>query len=155
MKDAMDFKYKNWSVGLSLNVPLGTIFSRAAVAQANLELEQAQLRMKNQEQQIFLEIRTAVRSVETNYLRIQAYRVARENAAKKLEAEQEKFKVGLSTNYFLLQYQRDMAKAMTKELKSIVDYNVSLASLYRAQGKGLEMERGALPGRHSGKSRIR
>ncbi len=101
--------------------------------------------MKNQEQQIFLEIRTAVRTVETNYLRIQAYRIARENAAKKLEAEQEKLKVGLSTNYFILQYQRDLATALTNELKSIVDYNVSMAGLLRAQGKGLELERGALP----------
>jgi outer membrane protein TolC len=151
MKDALDFKYKNWSVGLSLSVPLGSIFSRASVAAANLELERAQLRLKNQEQQIFLEIRTAVRTVETNFLRIQAYRVARENAAKKLEAEQEKLKVGLSTNYFILQYQRDLATAMTNELKSIVDYNVSLAALYRAQGKGLEMENGSLPEGDSGK----
>jgi len=143
LKDALDFRYKNWSLGLSLNIPLSTVFSRASVAQANLALEQAQLRMKNQEQQIFLEIRTGVRTVETNYLRIQAYRVARENAAKKLEAEEEKFKVGLSTNYFILQYQRDLATAMTMELKSIVDYNISLAALFRAQGKGLEMERGA------------
>jgi outer membrane protein TolC len=146
LKDAVDFKYKNWVVGLSLTFPLNTVFSRAAVAQANLEMEQAQLRLKDQEQQIFLEIRTAVRTVETNYLRIQAYRVARENASKKLEAEQEKLKVGLSTNYFILQYQRDMADAMTNELKSIVDYNISLAALYRAQGMGLEMERSALPG---------
>ncbi|MBN1940493.1 MAG: TolC family protein [Candidatus Aminicenantes bacterium] len=145
MKDAFAFKYKNWSVGLSLSLPLGAIFSRAEVASANLELEQARLRLQNQEQQIFLEIRTAVRMVETNYLRIQAYRVARENAAKKLEAEQEKLKVGLSTNYFILQYQRDLATAMINELKSIVDYNVSLAALYRAQGRGLEMERGSLP----------
>jgi outer membrane protein TolC len=145
LKDAVDFKYKNWSVGLSLTLPLNTLFSRASLSQAKIELEQGLLRMKNQEQQVFLEIRTAVRSVDTNYLRIQAYRVARENAAKKLEAEEEKFKVGLSTNYFILQYQRDMANAMTMELKSVVDYNISLAALFRAQGKGLEMERGSFP----------
>lgn len=150
LKDAMDFRYKNWSLGLSLNIPLSTVFSRAFVAQADLALEQAQLRMKNQEQQIFLDIRTAVRAVETNYLRIQAYRVARENAAKKLEAEEEKLKVGLSTNYFILQYQRDLANAMTMELKAVVDYNVSLAGLYRAQGKGLEMERVPFPGEPGG-----
>jgi outer membrane protein TolC len=150
LKDAMDFRYKNWSLGLSLNIPLSTVFSRAFVAQADLALEQAQLRMKNQEQQIFLDIRTAVRAVETNYLRIQAYRVARENAAKKLEAEEEKLKVGLSTNYFILQYQRDLANALTMELKAVVDYNVSLAGLYRAQGKGLEMERVPLPGESGG-----
>jgi len=50
------------------------------------------LRIKNQEQQLDLEISTAVRAVETNYQRALAYRAARELAQKKLEAEQEKFK---------------------------------------------------------------
>ena len=140
LKDALDFKYKNWSVGLTLTFPMNMIFSREAYVLAKLELDQGLLRMKNQEQQVFLEIRTAVRSVETNYQRIQAYRAARENAQKKLEAEEEKLKVGLSTNYFVLQYQRDLANAMISELKSTVDYNISMAALYRAQGKGMDQE---------------
>jgi hypothetical protein len=45
-----------------------------------------------------------------------------------------------------------MANAMTMELKSIVDYNVSLAALFRAQGRGLELERGALPEDNPGKT---
>ena len=140
MRDVFDFKYKNWSVGLTLSIPMTSIFSRAAVVQAGLDLKQAQLRVKNLEQQVFLEIRTAVRSVETNFQRIQAYRSARENAQKKLEAEEEKFKVGLSTNYFILQYQRDLANAMIMELKALVDYNIAQAALYRAQGRGMEYE---------------
>ncbi|MBM3295308.1 MAG: TolC family protein [Candidatus Aminicenantes bacterium] len=140
LKDAMDFKYKNWSVGLSLTFPMNMIFSREAYVLAKLDLDQNLLRLRNQEQQVFLEIRTAVRSVETNYRRIQAYRAARENATKKLEAEEEKLKVGLSTNYFVLQYQRDLASAMISELKSTVDYNISLAALDRSQGRGMEHE---------------
>lgn len=140
LKDAVDFKYKNWSVGLSLTFPMNMVFNRSALVLAKLEADQSLLRMKNLEQQVFLEIRTAVRAVETNYQRIQAYRAAHENAQKKLEAEEEKLKVGLSTNYFVLQYQRDLASAMISELKSTVDYNVSLAALYRAQGKGMEQE---------------
>jgi outer membrane protein TolC len=140
LKDAMDFKYKNWSVGLTLTFPMNLVFSRAGLVLAKADLEQGRLRMKNQEQQIFLEIRTAVRSVETNFQRIQAYRAARENARKKLEAEEEKFKVGLSTNYFVLQYQRDLANAMISELNSTVAYNISLAALYRAQGRGMDQE---------------
>ncbi|MHB8093798.1 MAG: TolC family protein [Candidatus Aminicenantales bacterium] len=140
LKDAVDFKYRNWSLGLTLTLPLNSMFSRAAAARASLDFQRSQLRLRNQEQQVFLEIRTAVRTVETNFLRIQAYQGARENARKKLEAEEEKFKVGLSTNYFILQYQRDLANALTMELKSIVDYNVSLAALFRSQGRGLEEE---------------
>jgi len=52
------------------------------------------LRIKNQEQQLDLEISTAVRAVETNYQRALAYRAARELAQKKLEAEQENSRSG-------------------------------------------------------------
>jgi outer membrane protein TolC len=138
LKDTLDFKYKNWAVGVTLSVPLNNFLSRALYARAKLDYDQAALELQNQEQQIFLEIKTAVRAAETNFQRIEAYRAARELAQKKLEAEEEKFKVGLSTNYFLLQYQRDLANAQIMELKAIVDYNISLANLNRVQGTGAE-----------------
>jgi len=137
-KDATGFKYQNWSLGLTLSVPLGNVLSRALYAQARLNLQQALLNVKNDEQQAALEVRTAVRSVDANYKRIQAYRVARELAEQKLAAEEEKLKVGLSTNYLVLQYQRDLSTARSTELKAVVDYNVSLADLDRALGTSLK-----------------
>jgi outer membrane protein TolC len=138
MKDAFNFKYTNWTVGLTLDIPLNSVFSRAAHAQAKLELEQAMLRLKNQEQTVYLEIRNGVRSVETNYKRVQSYRVARELAEKKLLAEEEKLKVGLSTNFVVLTYQRDLSTARIAELRSIVDYTISVAALDRAMGTSLK-----------------
>jgi outer membrane protein TolC len=134
IKDALGFKYKNWSVSLTLDVPLSSVFSKAQYAQAKLNLEQAMLRLKNQEQIIFLEIRNAVRAVQTNYKRVQSYRVARELAEKKLQAEEEKLKVGLTTNFVVLTYQRDLSTAQIAELKAIVDYTVSLANLEKSMG---------------------
>ncbi|MCX8159848.1 MAG: TolC family protein [Candidatus Saccharicenans sp.] len=138
LRDALKFRYQNWSVGLTLNLPVSNLISRSYFAQASLDLKQARLRIKNQEQQLDLEVSTAVRAVETNYQRALAYRAARELAQKKLEAEQEKFKVGLSTNYLVLQFQRDLANALTMELKSLIDYNISLANLDRVMGTGRE-----------------
>lgn len=138
LKDALNFRFKNWSAAVVVSLPINSVFTRAYYAQAKLSLEQAQLRLKNQEQLISLEISNAVRAVETNYQRAQAYRAARELAEKKLEAEQEKLKVGLSTNYLVLQYQRDLANAMTMELKALIDYNLSLANLDRVMGLGRE-----------------
>ena len=95
------------------------------------------LDIENQKQEIYLEIKTAVRSVEANYKRIQAYTTARELAEQKLAAEEEKRRVGMSTNYVVLTYQRDLANARISELNSIVSYNVSIASLERAMGTSL------------------
>lgn len=138
LKDTLNFKYQNWSIGLTLDIPLGNVLSRAGYAQARVNLERALLTLKNQEQQAYLEIRNAVRAVETGLKRVQAYKIARELAEKKYEAESEKLKVGLSTNYTLLQYQRDLTNAKSAELKAIVDYTVSLASLDRALGISLK-----------------
>ena len=138
LRDAFDFKYKNWFVGLTLSIPLNSFLSRAEYAQARVNLEQSMFRLKNQEQQIFLEIKNAVRGVQTDYKRVHAYKVARELAEKKLEAEEKKLKVGLTTNYVVLQYQRDLAVARSAELQAIIDYNLSLARLDKALGTTLK-----------------
>jgi outer membrane protein TolC len=138
LKDAINFKYKNWAFGLTLSIPINSVFSRAQYAQAKISMEQAELSLKNQKQQAFLEIKDAVRNVQTNYKRIQAYKVARELAEEKLEAEEKKLKVGLTTNYLVLQHQRDLSNARSAELRAIIDYNLSLAALDRALGMTLD-----------------
>ncbi|MDH5466787.1 MAG: TolC family protein [Candidatus Aminicenantes bacterium] len=137
-KDAFNFKFRNWSVRLTLNVPLNTMFSRAQQAQARTELDQSRLRFKNQEQQVILEVKNAVRAVETNYKRFQAYMAARKLAEKALEAEEKKLKVGLTTHYTVLQYQRDLANTISGELRAVIDYNLSLAQLDKVMGVSLK-----------------
>jgi len=138
LRDAFDFTYKNSAIGLTVSLPVSNVISRAYYAQARVSLDQAKLRIKNQEQQLTLELGNTVRAVETNYQRTQAYKSARELAQRKLEAELEKFKVGMSTNYLVLQFQRDLANAQTLELKALIDYEISLANLDRVMGVGRE-----------------
>lgn len=138
LKDAFGFKFQNWSIGLTLNVPLNSFLSRAAFAQARVNLEQSQLRLRQLEQQVFTDLKIAVRDVETNYKRIQALKLARELAERQLEAEEEKLKVGLSTNYFVLQYQTELSNQRSLELRAIIDYNLSLAGLSRELGVSLQ-----------------
>jgi outer membrane protein TolC len=138
MRDAFHFKYNNWSVALSLDVPLNSVFSRAAAAQAKASLDQETARMKNTEQQAYLEIRTDVRAVQTNYERVNAYKIARELAEEKLAAEQAKLEAGLTTTFVVLSYQRDLANARLMELSALVDYTLSIARLEKAMGTSLE-----------------
>jgi outer membrane protein TolC len=138
IRDAFKFRYRNWSVGLTLTLPLSSMITKADYVLAKASREQAVLKLQHREQQIALEVRNAVRAVQTDYERLQAYRLARELAAGKLEAEEKKLQVGLSTNYIVLQYQRDLADSRTAELRASVDYNLSLANLERVQGTTLK-----------------
>jgi len=141
MRDALHFKYRNWSVSLSLSVPLNSVFSRAAQAQAKAALAQELARMKNTEQAAFLEIRSAIRAMQTNYERVDAYRAARVLSEQKLAAEESKLKAGMSDNFRVLQYQRDLAQARKLELRAIIDYTLSLGKLDKAMGISLDKKK--------------
>ena len=52
---------------------------------------------------------------------------------------EKKLSVGLSTNYFVLQYQEELASTRSQEIKTLVDYNLALARLENVLGTSLEM----------------
>jgi len=138
LRDAFQLKYKNWAVSLSLSVPLSNFLTRADYVRARIELEKSQLELKNIEKQTLLDVKDAVREIVTSAKRVEAYRVARELAEKRLEAEEKKLKVGLTTNYFVLQYQEELATARSQELKALIDYNLAWAKLDKALGTSLD-----------------
>ena len=146
VRDALNFRYRNWSVSLTLDIPLSDVFSRAQAAQAALGRDQAAIRLKFLDQQAALEIKMAVRAVETDYQRVESSRIASDLAQKKLQAEESKLRAGLSSNFFILQYQRDLAASRAAELRAIIDYNLSLARLEKAMGTSLESKNIKLTG---------
>jgi outer membrane protein TolC len=123
---------------VTLTIPFGDVFGKANYAYAKLDLEQAQARLKTQEQQIFLEVSDAVRVLETAAKSVDAYRIARELAEKQLEAEMKKLNVGMSTNYFVLTYQDALASARSMEMQALVAYNVAVATIAKVTGSTLE-----------------
>ncbi len=138
VRDAFKLLYSNWSVGLTFSLPLSNFTTKADYVRARMELEKGELELKDIEKQLFLEVKNAVRDIETNDKRVQAYRVARELAEKRLEAEVKKLNVGLSTNYFVLQFQEELANARSMELTSMVDSNLAWARLEKTVGRSLE-----------------
>jgi outer membrane protein TolC len=138
MRDALGFKYKNWAIALSLTVPLSSVLTRAAQAEAKADLDQQIAQTRSLEQSVVLEIRAAVRAVDTDYERVGAYKAARELAEQKLAAEEAKLAAGLSNNFFVLQYQQDLASAREAELRAVIDYTLSLDRLDRATAVSLD-----------------
>jgi len=138
MRDALNFKYKNWTVALTLTIPLSSVLTRAAQAEAKAGLDRQIAWMKSLELSAILEIRAAVRAVQTDYERVGAYRIARELAEQTLAAEVAKLEAGLSSNFFVLQYQQNLAGAREAELRAVIDYTLSLDRLDKAAGVSLD-----------------
>lgn len=135
------FDYRDWQLGLSFSYPIGPNQAHANHAQAQTDLNRQRDAIRQQEVQIAQEVRTAVRQVQTNRRRIEASRVARELEEERLEAEQKKFEVGMTTSYFIVQSQRDLALARANELQAIIDYNKAIVAVERAQGTLAERSR--------------
>ncbi len=135
------FDYRDWQVGLSFSYPIGPDQAHAEHAQAQPDVTRQRETIRQQEVQIAQEVRTAVRQVQTNRRRIDASRAARELQEASLAAEQKKFEVGMTTSYFIVQAQRDLAQARANELRAIIDYNKAIVAVERAQGTLIERSR--------------
>ena len=126
-----------WNLSVSLSYPIGTSSSDANLARARVQVRQAQAQIKSLELQIATEVTNIALTLQSNAERVQAARAARELAEKRLEAENSKFEVGMSTNYFVVQAQRDLADAQNTELRALLDYNKSLVDFDRVQHTSL------------------
>jgi outer membrane protein TolC len=130
--------FYSWSAGLQLVYPLGNRSARASFARSHVVLDQSAFSLRSLEQNVILEVKEAVRRVQTDFRRIESNRKARVLAEKKVEAETERFNVGLSTTKNVLDFQRDLATAEGNELRAITDYNKSLANLEKVRGTSFE-----------------
>ena len=126
-------QYPIWSVQLQMSYPLGRSTDRAAYERARLELQQNRAQIRRIELRIASEVTNAALRIESIRARIDAATVSRELAERQLQAEESKFEVGLSTNFFVLQSQRDLATAQDAELRAILDYQRAAIEFERAQ----------------------
>ena len=135
--DIVDANFPVWNVQLQLTYPLGQSAQRAAHAQAGLEVQQTRAQIRQLELQIATEVTNAAVQIESVQERTEAARAARELAEQQLVAEQSKFEVGLSTNFFVVQAQRDLAAARDTELRAVLDYQNAVIEFERVQRTSL------------------
>jgi outer membrane protein TolC len=132
-----NMKAPTWAFTFNLTYPIGTSSADASYARGKIQVQQAMAQVKQLELQIATEVTNAALNVQSNAERVQAASVARELAEKRLEAENSKFEVGMSTNYFVVQAQRDLLDAQNTELRATADYNKSLVEFERLQQTSL------------------
>jgi outer membrane protein TolC len=137
--------FYQWQAGLTLTVPLGNRSADATALKRRFEMERAALQLKDREQSILLEVKEAARGAVANSKRIQVTRQARRLAEKKLEAEQARFELGLTTVQDVLNFERDLAEAKQAEIQAAVDYRNSLVDLDQRTGRLLGRHQIATP----------
>jgi len=133
-----DGLYPDLRVGLSLTVPIGNRAARAGAAIGEAEERRAAAVLARVRQAVRVEVSNAAVAVETTAERIGAARSAREAAEVQLRSEQERFTVGMSTNFLVLTRQNDLSRARLDEIQALSDHRKALTELQRASGRLLE-----------------
>jgi outer membrane protein TolC len=106
-----------------------------------------QAQVKQIELQVATDVTNAALNAQSSVESVQAAQAAREFAQRQLEAEQSKFEVGMSTNYFVVQAQRDLATAQNNELQAILAYRRAQVELERLQQTSLQTSSITIVGR--------
>jgi outer membrane protein TolC len=145
--DLRDRNQTDWTLRLNLLIPLRNRLAGANYTDADYALTQARYLVDSLEQLARIEVRNAVRTLETNLKRVKSAQVNVRLQREKLSAEQKKFENGMSTSFQVLQFQTDLTTAEARENLAIVDYNKSQAELQRVQGTLLEARNMTMPGR--------
>jgi outer membrane protein TolC len=115
--------------------------SHALTAIARLQREQATVRRDQAVQNVWFEVRDAVRQQTSADRQLRAARRFRELAEQSLALEQRKFLTGTAKNIDVAQRQDAVARAQLAELDALISYNRATTSVLRATGR-------LLPERH-------
>jgi outer membrane protein TolC len=117
---------------MDLQIPLRNRSNDADLATAVIRERQLLSTMKNQEQMIIVEVRNAYEGLATRRKSLEAATVASRLSTEQLDGETKRFEAGLSTNFEVLRFQRDLAQSQVSELRALVDYQLALTALQKA-----------------------
>jgi outer membrane protein TolC len=124
---------------VSLNIPLRNRAAQSDYATSQLELRQNELNLKKNENQVRVDVQNAVIGVEQARSRYEAAVKSRQLQEQTLAADQQKYALGASTAFLVVQDQRDLATAQSAEVQAMANYTHARIALDQALGRTLEV----------------
>ncbi len=132
--------YPIWSLGLQLTYPLGNRAAENDYIKSRLKIEQARVDLKNLEDSIRNEVRTAIRGIRANYLQLEVADRGLAYAEERMRAYIKKNEVGLATTKEVVDVQNDLVAAQANRIQAQAEYNIALAQFWKVTGETLEHE---------------
>jgi outer membrane protein TolC len=129
---------RQWSLGLNLAwAPLGGA-ARAEVRRLQAALRESNLGREQILASMRVEIREALRAIDTAARELAGSARFRDLAERSLEVEQRRFLNGLSSNFLVAQRQAELAQARLSELEALIEHEKAASDLQLAMGELLE-----------------
>ncbi len=138
--DALSTLFRNqlptWSIGLNMTYNIGTSPADASVARARIQQNQIEVQLRQIDLEVTSDVNNAAIQVQNTAESVQAAQAARDLAQQQLDAENSKFSVGMSTNFQVVQFQRDLSTAQNNELRAVLAYRKAVVEFDRVQQTG-------------------
>jgi len=125
--------YPAWSLGVTVSYPLGKSYEEASLARAQVERRQAEQRISSLRIQAAETVRRAGRQIQSASQRVDAARAGATLATERLDVEQRRYEVGLSTTFLVTQAQRDLLEAQVNLLQTSLDYESAIVNFEAVQ----------------------
>ena len=134
-----------YSVGVSLRMPIGNREARGRLAESRLLRRQAELEASRLRHEIMSRIDKALASVRTHGERVDAVRRTVGMAERNLSEERDRLEKGQVGELAVRRREHELREARLRELTAVVDLEKSLAELWKSDGTlltryGVEVE---------------
>lgn len=130
--------FPNYSVGLSLSIPLRNRNAQANYATAAVNLRQSELSVQKLANQVHVDVQNALITLQQARAQYKAAVKSRILQQQTLDAENKKYAVGASTPFLVIQAQRDLATAGGTEVVAEANYIQAKLQLDVATGRELD-----------------
>jgi outer membrane protein len=121
-------------IGVTLTIPIRNRQGQADQVRAELEYRQAQVRLRQLQNQVDIEVRNAQFALRQNRASVQAAQAAVDFARQTLDAEQQKLAVGVSNPTAVLQDESGLTTAESNLVSAKAAYEKARVELDRATG---------------------
>jgi outer membrane protein TolC len=135
------FSNPTYGFGLTLQLPIKDRQTAANLADALVQKKIDAYTKRSTEENIRLQVLTAVQSLNSAKEGVRIGTIARDLARKRVEADQKRYELGATTLYFVLSSQTDFITAESNLVNQIINYRRSELNLLQRTGELLE-ERG-------------
>lgn len=124
------------SIGLTLSVPIFDGGQRESrISENRSRVRQESIRMKDVSDQVTLEVRNALLTLESSTQQVGVSARGMELALKELIFAKDRFAAGLTTNIEVTNAQTSVARARDNQIEALFRFNASRINLARAKGE--------------------
>lgn len=135
---ATDSQAPQWSAGVQFSIPLGNVQARAQLDAIKGFKEQAILKIRQSEITVTVDVDTALSRIETSQQRLATAKQTRELNEEAVRIAYKRLEAGQISSFDLIEQQRKVYDAASRELAAKADLNKSIATLWQATGTILE-----------------